>query len=284
MEPDPPLPPVRMLDVGGVRVRHAKAGQGPPLLLLHGLGATAYSWRRVWRALSASREVHLFDWPGHGRSDKPAGFDYSPRGYSAFLEALLDRLGLAAPDLVGNSLGGLVALVTALERPERAGRIVLIGTPTYLDSRPRFLWTLRRPVAGRVFEWCLGKWLVRWCCRDVFIDRSVVTPELIEEYSQALRTRAGRRAIADFVRHAVPPDADALMARYRDLPRPALLLLGEFDCMVRRQDAERFVREAPEARLVGLPGCGHAPQEEKPELVASEIDAFLARSPRRAPH
>jgi pimeloyl-ACP methyl ester carboxylesterase len=272
---DDELPPTRLIKVAGVEIRHAAAGRGPAVVLMHGLGATAYSWRRAWKRLAESRTVHLFDWPGHGRSAKPSDFDYSLHGYSRFLVALLDALELPKADLVGNSLGGVVSLLTALERPERVGRLALIGTPTYPESHPRFLWALQWPLVGRLFELVLGEWAVRACAKDVYIDRSIITEELIAEYSAALRMPGGRRAVAEFIRNALPPDADRIMSRFRELPHPTLVIWGERDCMVDGLDVERFVGEVPGARLVRLPGLGHAPQEERPDLVVDALSAFL---------
>src|SRR6185295_18402853 len=101
----------RVLDVGGVRTPCQVDGSGPPLVLLHGLGASTYSWRRVWEPLAAKRTVVRFDWPGHGKADQPVDFDYSIRGYSSFLVGALDALGLKSPDVAGNSLGGVVTLL-----------------------------------------------------------------------------------------------------------------------------------------------------------------------------
>lgn len=226
--------------------------------------------------LAPARSVVCLDWPGHGRADKPDAFDYSPGGYARFLVGALDALGLRRADVVGNSLGGLIGLFSALTYPDRVGKLALIGTPTYPESRPTFLWPLRWPVLGPLLEAVLGPWCVALCARQVFVDRSVVTPELLETYSAALRTPQGRRAIAAFVRNAVPADAEALVARYRELPHPTLILWGERDCMVRRRDAERLAMELPNSKLVCLPGAGHAPQEERPDEIARLLLDFLA--------
>ena len=263
-------------EVGGAAVGGVTEGSGPDVVLLHGLGASTYTWRRVWRSLAASFRVHALDFPGFGRSSKPLDFDYSARGFSRVLLGVLDRLDVARASMVGNSMGGVVALTAALESPERVDRLALLGTPTYPSSRPRDLWPLRWPVVGRACEAALGPWAVEWAAKRVFMDRSVITPELLETYGSPLRTPGGRRAVASFIRNAVPPDAQAMMGRYGALPQPTLVLWGDRDCMVRRADAERFAAEIPWGRLVRFAGCGHAPQEERPAAVLDVLHPFLA--------
>ena len=265
----------RLIEIGGRKVYCLSAGQGPPVFLLHGLGASSYSWRHVWPELAKSHCVHSIDWPGCGRSDKPMDFDYSPDGYTRTLLALMDRLEARQAHLVGNSMGGVVSLFTALRHPERIASLTLVGTPTYPESRPGDLWALRWPVVGRLLEWSLGAWTVRWAARQTFIDRSVITAELVREYSAALRSPGGRRAVAGFIRNAIPADSQALIDSYPTMAHRTLILWGEKDCLVKRPSVERLASELPHSRLVMLAGCGHAPQEERPEDFNRALLEFL---------
>lgn len=264
------------LSIDGVRVRCRRAGRGPAVFLLHGMGASLYSFRHQLEALASRFSVFAFDWPGYGRSEQPAGFDYSPAGYSRFLLAALDRLGLSKAHLVGNSMGGLVSLWTALHAPERVDRLVLIGTPVYPEDKPYLLWPLRWPVIGDLYARVLGPWAVPIVARSCFIDRSAITPEMLEEYSEAFRTPGGARAVRTFLKRAVPPDPAAYFNRYRELPQPTLVLRGAHDGVVHAASCERFAREHRRAKLVTLAGLGHAPHEEGPAAVNPLLLEFLA--------
>lgn len=266
----------RLVEVDGRKVYCLSAGTGPAVLLLHGLGASSYSWRHVWPSLMRTHSVHAIDFPGYGRSDKPLDFDYSPGGYARVVLGLMDRLGIAQAHLVGNSMGGVVSLFTALRRPERVASLTLVGTPTYPESRPGDLWALRWPVVGRMLEWSLGTWTIRWAARQTFIDRSVITPELVREYASTLKSPGGRRAVAGFIRNAIPPEAQDLIASYPRMPHRTLILWGERDCLVKKPSVERLARELPNNKLVVVPGCGHAPQEERPDVVNPVLHDFLA--------
>lgn len=262
-------------DVGGVKTYLRRAGAGRPVLLLHGLGASSYSWRHAFAHLADGYEVVAPDFPGHGRSEHAPGFDYSIAGLSRWVTALLDDLGWDGAPLVGNSLGGVVSLWTAMEAPRRVTRLALVGVPAYPENRPRVLWPLSWPVLGAAYESLLGAFLLRAVARLVYVDPATVTDELVEEYALALKTAGGRRALAEVVRRAIPPDWRERVARYGEIRQPALVLVGEHDRMVGRGGAERLARDLGAARLDFVAGVGHAPHEDDPALVMPRLRAFL---------
>lgn len=263
--------------VGGVEAHWREAGEGPAVVLLHGLGASSFSWRAVMPALSSSYRVIAPDFPGFGRSASPAGFDYSLKGLSNWVVALLDHLGLSTAHLAGNSLGGIVALMTAMDEPARVGRVALLGTPTHPGDGPLLLWPLRWPVVGRLYELALGRAAVKYIGRTAYKDRSLMTEETIDEYALPLRTAAGRWAAAEVLRRAVPPDARERVARYRDLPQEFLVICGDSDTVAGLESSRRFCEKAPRARLLEVPDCAHVPQEERPELVNAALQEFFGR-------
>jgi pimeloyl-ACP methyl ester carboxylesterase len=264
------------LTVAGVRTHLLRAGAGKPLLLLHGLGASSYSWRFALPEFARDHEVFAPDFPGFGRSEKPVDFDYSIVGLHAWLVALMDQLGIARARMVGNSMGGAIALWTALETPARVERMALLGTPAYPENRPRVLWPLSWPVIGRIYEAAMGERTLRWIVKTTFVDQTKITEELIAEYLEPLKSAAGRRAVAEFIRHAVPPNHREIIARYPGITQPALVLVGDSDTMVGPAGAERLARDLPNARFVCLERCGHAPQEDAPERVHAHLREFLA--------
>ena len=261
--------------MAGVKTHIRRAGAGKPLLLLHGLGASSYSWRHAFAHLADGYDVVAPDFPGHGRSAQHDDFDYSIAGLSRWVTALLDDLGWASAPLVGNSLGGVVSLWTAMEAPARVTRLGLVGVPAYPENRPAVLWPLGWPVFGRLYESLLGETLLRAVAKTVFVDPATVTEELVAEYSLALRTSAGRRAVADVVRRAIPPDWRERVARYGEVKQPALVLVGERDRMVGRSGAERLARDLGAARLDVVAGVGHAPHEDDPALIMPRLRSFL---------
>ncbi|MDE2510766.1 MAG: alpha/beta hydrolase, partial [Elusimicrobia bacterium] len=145
------------LEVAGIKTRLLRAGRGEPVLLLHGLGASSYSWRFAVPELAKHYEVFAPDLPGFGRADKPRDFDYSIAGLHDWVVAFMDQLGIKKARVAGNSMGGVIALWLAMDSGHRVERMALLGTPAFPENRPKVLWPLGWPVLGRVYEWALGE-------------------------------------------------------------------------------------------------------------------------------
>ncbi|MBI3566010.1 MAG: alpha/beta hydrolase [Elusimicrobia bacterium] len=264
------------LEVAGLKTHLIRAGRGAPVVLLHGLGASSYSWRFAVPELARKYEVFAPDLPGFGRTDKPADFDYSIAGLHRWVAAFMDRVGVEKARFAGNSMGGVVTLWTAMDAGHRVEKMALFGTPAYPENRPKLLWPLSWPLVGKLYEWALGETTLRWIAERTFVDKSVITEEMVAEYGFALKTAAGRRAVAEFVRRAIPPDWEARVASYPTLSHPTLVLVGDSDTMVDRRGGERLAQALPKARFVYMDRCGHAPQEDAPARVLPLLQEFFA--------
>lgn len=142
---------LRSVDVGGIRLAYEVSGRpdAPPLLLLHALGEDATDWEAaVIPGLARSRRVYALDLRGHGRSDWPG--DYSLELMQADVLGFLDVLGLDTVDLIGHSMGGVVAYLLATDHPQRVSRLVLEDVPA---PRPRERTTPTRPDGDLSFDW-----------------------------------------------------------------------------------------------------------------------------------
>jgi pimeloyl-ACP methyl ester carboxylesterase len=140
----------RSVDVGEVRLAYQTSGppDAPPLVLLHALGEDATGWEAVVPALARRRRVYALDLRGHGRSDWPG--DYSLELMQADMLRFLDALGLGPVDLIGHSMGGMVAYLLAEDHPQRVSRLVLEDVPV---PRPREPNTPAKPDGTLTFDW-----------------------------------------------------------------------------------------------------------------------------------
>ncbi|MFJ1606126.1 alpha/beta fold hydrolase [Streptomyces sp. NPDC088253] len=189
----------RTVDVGGVRLVCQVWGQesAPPLVLLHALGEDSTDWAEVVPALVRGRRVYALDLRGHGRSDWPG--EYSLELMRADVLRFLDVLGLGTVDLIGHSMGGVVAYLVAQERPERVSRLVLEDVPV---PRPREKTTPTRPDGELTFDWDMV----------VAIRRQIDTPDpaWLEGLS---RITADTLVLAGGPASHVPQDGIAELAR-----------------------------------------------------------------------
>jgi pimeloyl-ACP methyl ester carboxylesterase len=263
----------RYEDLSGLRVRYVRRGRGPTLILLHGLASSIYTWADVIPALAEDHDVVAVDLPGFGGSDIPE--ELSSSVYPATVLALMDRLGISRATLVGNSLGGSVAVVLAARHPERVRRLVLIDAAGFnLDPsrRPLILRLIGfAPVPAALDALPIRRRVVTAALRQVFHERSRVTPEKIEEYLAPLARPGATEAIRSLLNQ---PASFGLPALVREVRVPTLIIWGRNDRWVPVADADRFASAIPAARKVVLEECGHLPQEERPAEVARLLEEF----------
>ena len=261
-------------DAGGARVRYVRKGSGPPVVLIHGFASSMYTWKDLLPALAAGHDVVAIDLPAFGGSPIPRPADGTV--YPAVVLALMDHLGLERAALVGNSLGGSIAVAVAAAHPERVSRLVLIDSAGFnfeVRDRPWLLRLMSAPGAAAIAERLpVRKRLVAAGLRQVFFHDELVTGERIDEYAAPMLRPGALRASAE-VLASTAPDFAALTARVR---APTLVIWGRDDQWIPLEHADRFTRAIAGATAVVLDACGHLPQEEKPAEVAALVRAFLA--------
>jgi pimeloyl-ACP methyl ester carboxylesterase len=255
-----------------------EAGAGPPLLLLHGLGASGFSWRHNLAPLGRHFRVLAPDLPPHGRSPAPLSGDYSLKALTSGVIGFLDRRGLSRVAVAGNSLGGSLALLLARDYPERIAALVLLAPAAALTRLPWIFYPLRLPVLGRLMAPLLGPWIIPPALHLIYHRRELITPEVVAGYARPFRELPRRLALARLCRQLTIwplPQVELLLNHLR---QPVTLIWGEQDRILPGAQAHWLKARLPEAGLHHLPRVGHAPQEEAPVAVNKIIIDFLTRS------
>jgi pimeloyl-ACP methyl ester carboxylesterase len=256
-------------------------GSGDPVVLLHGFGASGFTWRHWAPELSRRHEVLLVDLKGFGSAAKPPDGRYSPTDLADDVHRLVHQRDLRRLTLVGHSLGGGIALLVALRLLEegegRLARLVSVSGVAYRQAIPHYIGMVRtRPLARSFLRVVPAGWLMRRVLCSVVHDPALVTAEQVEGYARPLRTSGARRALAETARQIVPDGLDGLVSRYPGLDVPALLIWGRHDPVVPLALGRRLAEDLPRARMVVLEGCGHLPAEEKPSESLAALTDFLA--------
>jgi pimeloyl-ACP methyl ester carboxylesterase len=260
------------------RLSTIEAGSGPPLVAIHGLGATKASFLPTVAALSKRFRVIALDLPGFGDSHKPLGASYDARFFARAVVGLLDALELERAHLIGNSLGGRVALEMGLEYPDRVERLVLLC--------PSLAWRRGRPWAPlvRLMRPKLG--LIQIAPRTVVegVVRRLIpgagegwTATAVDEFLRAYLNPAGRAAFYAAARHIyleAPDGPGGFWPRLRELEADALFVWGRHDRLVPIGFARHVADALPHARQLEL-DCGHVPQIELPRATHEAVAAFL---------
>ncbi len=241
-----------------------------PVLLLHPWFGCRAFWDPVTPLLGAPSMA--VDWYSLGDGDWA---DWaSPEGLARAAVALLDELGHGRVDVVGNSVGGIVAQMVAARHPSRVRRLVLIGTGASLAGPPT-------PFGALVSAW-VGGTTDRVPLAAALADALVATPA--PEPARSAYVRAVLDADPDFL-SAVLDAARGLDLR-PELPAitaPTLVVRGEHDSARTREHVADLLAGIPDARGVEMPGCGHSPMIEQPQAFADLVRAHLARRSRRVP-
>jgi pimeloyl-ACP methyl ester carboxylesterase len=253
-------------------------GQGPDLVLLHGLGASSFSWRHNRAQLSRHFRVITPDLPGHGRSPAPLEADYRLEALVQGVLDFLDWQGLDTVALGGNSLGGGLSLVLAREHPARVSALVLLAPAAALSRIPYFFYPLRLPVLGAAVAALLGPWLLPWFMRLIYCHPEHLIPEAVAGYAPPYRDLRLRMALRQVCRQLEIRPLSEIAALLRGLTQPTTLIWGEKDLILPVAQGRWMAERLPRAEFHPLPEVGHAPQEEAPGAVNKIIIDFLHRS------
>ncbi|MBI2856629.1 MAG: alpha/beta fold hydrolase [Chloroflexi bacterium] len=255
----------RFVDVGGIRTHYVVAGEGPPLLLLHGLGATLIAWAANIAPLAQKFTVYAPDIPGHGESDKP-DLDYRVPTGAKFIRDFMHTLGIPRAYIIGNSMGGILALRAALDYPSLVEKLVLVDAAGLGRRLSWYLRIISLPLIGDVLEPTSLRG-ARALLRNIFYDRSLVQDGLVQELYHARSMPGAKRAVLKTIRGAVNMGGlkqEWVMAKQlNELQAPTLIVWGSQDRLVPVEDARAAVQQAPGVRLHIFDQCGHWPQLEK---------------------
>lgn len=242
-------------------------GRGKPILLIHGLGANTYTWRELVPALARTHRVITVDLKGFGRSDKPFDDAYGALDQAALVKRLIVRRGLADLTLIGHSLGGGVALALAYDlsrsRPGTVRRLVLMSSIAYRQPLPPSLALLQVPVLAQLGAFTVPAEIqVYQALHEAYYDPAKITRDAVRAYATPLYEPAARYALLKSVEQIVPPNLSQVVAHYRDIRQPALLIWCAEDGIVPLWVGRKLARDLPNSRLAVMRGCGHVPQEE----------------------
>ena len=262
----------RFVRVDGARIRYIDAGRGPPVVLLHGLGASMYAWRKNVGAMAAAGfRVIAFDNRGFGLSDKPA-VAYDNAAYARLAIALLDSLGISDVVLVGHSMGGAIAAEVAIEYPQRVRGLVLVGSAGLGAREPLLFRVARWPVLGPAVLAFRGRGFTARLLKATYFDPSKVTESDVDQYYAPVAQPAYGRALRAVLRQF---HFDGLDGRLDKIEAPTVVLWGEEDRWVPLGLGRALAAGITRSAFVSVPHAGHSVQEEAPDEVNHLVIRFL---------
>ncbi len=273
----PPGVAEHFVDSGGVRFRYLSggAGSGVPLVLLHGWPTWSEVWLPVLGVLGRTHPWIAVDLPCQGRTSLlPKGSRTLP-GYRAAIGTLIDGLELSSFALVGNSMGGTLAVMLSHDRPAKVSRLVLLDAAGLTPRLPRRTARMYLPFLIPCFFRAPGPASVRkLLTRAVFSDPRFADQPWVDSMVTSWRPRERRAALMDTAFALRRPDA-SVAADLKGLRVPTLVLSGRDDVQFPWQSAEAASRTIPGAQFGAVEHAGHFPMVEQPAEVARLISGFL---------
>ncbi len=270
-------PPSTFIQVDGMDVHMRDEGprdDPSPIILLHGTSASLHTWQGWVDQIKGQRRVISLDLPGFGLTGPFPNDHYEMDHYVGFLNDFLTRLHIQRYVLVGNSFGGNLAWHMALAHPSQVDRLVLVDAGGY-DYQPKSMPIGFRiaqiPLLNKVMEHTLSRRMVASSVRNVYVDDSKVTPELVDRYYDLTLRAGNRHALVQRFKQAVGVDA----YRIHLVTAPTLILWGADDQLIPLEYGQKFNQDIKGSTLVVLDHLGHVPHEEDPVKSLQPVKAFL---------
>lgn len=260
--------------VDGLSIHYLTAGEGKPVVLLHGWPTSSYLWRNIMEPLARSRRVIAPDLPGFGLSDKPLDALYTFDYHVGIFDSFLRRIGVERTALVVHDLGGPVGLLWAVRNPGRLNRLVIMNTLVHPDisllmrlliltARTPFIKDYLASPAGIAMTMKLG-----------VENKNAMTEDAIAAYQTPFAEKEARKVLLKTLTALKTDELEELVQKLPALEVQVHIIYGEKDWML-ANEMRKLAKELPKARVTPLPDCGHFLQEEEPERLSELIGEFL---------
>lgn len=271
------------IEVNGVDVHYKIYGEGGPvLILLHGFGASLFSWREVTEPFAKFGTVIAYDRPAFGLTERPMEWNgespYSQNAQVELVIGLMDALGIEQATLVGNSAGGTISMLTYLKYPERVTRLILVDPAVYAGGGSP-VWV--RPLLGTPQLNRIGPLFARQIqvrgpeiIETAWHDPSKLNPEIVAGYQKPLQVKNWDKALWYLT---VSSRESGLAENLAQFTLPTLVITGDDDRIVPTEQSIRLAGALPNADLVVIPQCGHVPQEECSAEFIQAVKDFLGK-------
>lgn len=255
-----------------IRIHYMDEGNGEPLILIHTVGQSLYTWRKLYASLTERYRVIALDLPGHGYSSKPETFMYDIDDYAELIRLFMDALHIESAHMMAYSMGAAYALAFARENPERLGKLVLLSPGGITGEMPLSIRLMGSAVFGGIASALFGMRTVEKILGQCFFDLTNIDSTVVSENYRTASLPDARKAIRSSIQHF---DEEALFAQLREIFVPALILWGSEDKWHTREDVELYHAALKNADLAVIRNAGHLLHEEKQDKVVDALEEYI---------
>jgi len=261
---------------------YAVAGDGPPVLLLHGFGGEIWVWEKQVAMLSKRHRLYIPDLLGHGYSDRP-DIEYTPALFIDTIKQFMDQLGLRRMSLIGNSMGGGIAWAFAATHPERVDALVLIDSIPANNvvaevRNPSFRWFLairNLPLLPNMAVALHTRGMLRATLMEMVFDDGLISDAVVERQYRIGRIAGTARVMTSTSRHA--EEVDQYAGALRSLVKPTLIIWGDQDEVFPVAVGKTLHQAIKGSEMLAIKKSGHMPMWEQPDATNQAILEFLGR-------
>ena len=263
----------QFLELRGIPVHYRINGEGDPLVLIHGTGASLHTWEEWTKILEKDFKVISLDMPAFGLTGPNPERVYSLEFYADFLNEFLGKIGVENCALAGNSLGGAIAWRFSTMFPEKINSLILVDAGGYpSDKDPPLAFQLaQNKLLSNFLLTVTPKSLFKKSLKDVYHNKALATEKLIDRYYDLYLREGNRQAFVDRVNsiHYVDP------SEIKNVKAPTLIMWGKTDAWIPVENAYKFEKDIKGSVLKIYENAGHVPMEELPNETAMDAKAFL---------
>lgn len=256
-----------------LHVRDTGPRDAVAIILLHGLASSLHTWDGWAQILERRYRVIRLDLPGSGLSPPDVTGDYTDARSTSLLTALLDERGIERAHFVGNSMGGRIAWKFAAGHPERVKKLILVSPDGFASPGFEYGKAPDIPMIMQAMRYVLPRWMLRSNVVIAYSDPAALADVVLDRYHDLMLAPGSRDALLARMKQTVLVPPKPLL---RQISAPVLLLWGEKDAMIPMANAQDYLRDLENARLVRLPTLGHVPHEEAPDISIAPVVEFLA--------
>jgi pimeloyl-ACP methyl ester carboxylesterase len=268
----------KIIQIDDMNIHYKDEGQGPVLILLHGVCASLHTWDGWVERLKGHYRIIRLDIPGFGLTG-PA-LDKSLYQIDAavnLFEKLVNEMKLDKFYLAGNSLGGYIAWNYTLKNPDKVEKLILIDSVGFPQDLPGIISFASNPVIRPFAKHIMPRFIFNTAVNQVYGDKSKVTKELKDRYFELAMRDGNKGATVDvFTEFRRMCKNESLSEGMKDLKPPTLVMWGTKDTWIPFKYFENWKRELPKAKFIQYEGAGHTPMEEIPDETARDAHLFLS--------
>lgn len=258
--------------VNDFKIHYYEEGDGSPILLIHGIGQSLYTWHKCIDQLSTQYRVIAPDLLGYGFSDKPLDHPYTIDAMVDDIIAFMDELDIKKAHFIGFSTGALCALRLAQKYPKRTNRLVLISPGGITPEMPFLIRALRSPFLSWMFQWFINAKSTLAILSEFFFDQTMIYDEMVKQYYQPLSYGDAKRVL---VRNLQEYNETETMQNLREVTQQVQMLWGVDDKVHPVEMGDQFHISLASSELNLIRNCGHLVHEEKTDRFLEFVLPFL---------